>query len=235
MDFSSLGLTADELQGAVLIGLFGVWFLGVTCFIVSSTIMAPYLYLAGLWILFGLTHSLLAAEWWKRRVARYSGPYFRYYRLLYSFFALLLLIAIVIYELQLPTTWLWRMPRVWQVAAAIPALGGLVIMGICIRRYFFYLSGIDVLFPQKTVGMGLEQGGLHRYVRHPLYFGTLLAVWSFFLLFPELGYLVTCCMITLYTCIGALWEEKKLQKTFGDAYRAYQKKVPMLIPYKFRI
>lgn len=192
--------------------------------------MIPHLYLAALWVFFGLTHSLLAAEWWKRWVERKAGIYFQYYRLLYSFIALFLLVAIIIYELHLPITWLWQTPLILQIAGAVLALTGLIIMGICIRRYFFYLSGIDVLFPQKQSTMGLATGGLNQYVRHPLYFGTLLALWSFFLLFPDLSYLITCCMITVYTWIGTLWEEKKLKAVFGEEYAAYQKRVPMLIP-----
>jgi methanethiol S-methyltransferase len=194
--------------------------------------MIPYLYLIGLWVFFGLTHSLLAAAWWKGWVARNTGMFFRYYRLLYSLFAFLLLVVIVVYELQLPSRWLWRMPLALQLIAVIPALAGLVIMGICIRRYFFYLSGIDVLFPQRETAIQLVTGGLNRYVRHPLYFGTLLALWSFFLIFPELSYLITCSSITVYTWIGTLWEEKKLQKEFGAAYRAYQQQVPMLLPFR---
>lgn len=194
--------------------------------------MTAYLYLIGLWVFFGLTHSLLAAAWWKQWIARNTGVFFRYYRLLYSFFALLLLVVIVMYELQLPSRWLWRMPLVLQLIAGIPALAGLVIMGICIRRYFFYLSGIDVLFPHQETTVQLVTGGLNGYVRHPLYFGTLLALWSFFLVFPELSYLVTCSSITVYTWIGTLWEEKKLQREFGAAYRAYQQQVPMLIPFR---
>ncbi|AXY75229.1 isoprenylcysteine carboxylmethyltransferase family protein [Paraflavitalea soli] len=194
--------------------------------------MTAYLYLTGLWGLFGLTHSLLAATWWKDWVARSMGVFFRYYRLLYSLFALLLLVTIVIYELQIRSYWLWHMPLGLQLLAGIPALAGLVIMGICIRRYFFYLSGIDVLYPRRKTTAQLVTSGLNRYVRHPLYFGTLLALWSFFLVFPELGYLITCLSITVYTWIGTLWEEKKLQQEFGAAYRAYQQSVPMLIPFR---
>jgi protein-S-isoprenylcysteine O-methyltransferase Ste14 len=197
--------------------------------------MTSYSYLIGLWIFFGLTHSLLAAAWWKGWVARNTGKFFRYYRLLYSLFALLLLVGIVVYELQLPPRWLWHMPLALQLIAGIPALAGLVIMGICIRRYFFYLSGIDVLFLQRESAAQLVTGGLNGYVRHPLYFGTLLALWSFFLVFPELGYLITCCSITLYTWIGTLWEEKKLQKEFGAAYKDYQQRVPMLFPFRLRM
>jgi methanethiol S-methyltransferase len=31
---------------------------------------------------------------------------------------------------------------------------------------------------------------------------------------------------------GALFEERDLVAEFGDGYRAYQKKVPMLMPWK---
>lgn len=193
--------------------------------------MNSYLYLIGLWVLFGLSHSLLAAEWWKGRVASVAGVYFRYYRLVYSFIALLLLVVIIVYELSLPVDWLWRTSTVLLIVAGTGALAGLVIMGICIRRYFFFLSGIDVLFPASKVSMGLATGGLNRYVRHPLYFGTLLALWSFFVLLPDTHYLVTCCMVTLYTWLGAVLEEKKLRNEFGEAYAEYQRRVPMLVPF----
>lgn len=194
--------------------------------------MLAYLYLIMLWLIFGITHSLFATAWWKRKVQGLSGSFFPYYRLSYSLFSFFLLIAIVLYEWRLPVVWLWRPGMLWQVIAALPALAGLAIMAICIWRYFFYLSGIDVFFPKRTEQLGLKTGGLNRYVRHPLYSGTLLVVWSCWLIWPELGYLISCCMITLYTCIGAVLEERKLRVEFGDAYRAYQKKVPMLIPYK---
>jgi protein-S-isoprenylcysteine O-methyltransferase Ste14 len=195
--------------------------------------MTPYVYLAVLWVFFGLTHSVLAAAWWKNWVARHTGIYFQYYRLLYSLISFFQLIIIIIYELHVPAMWLWHMPITLQLAAGIAALAGILIMGLCIRRYFYYLSGIDVLLPPKPMELGLSTRGLNQYVRHPLYSGTLLALWSFFLVFPELGYLITCSMITLYTCIGVLWEEQKLRKEFGAAYVAYQQKVPMLIPFKW--
>lgn len=196
--------------------------------------MVEYLYLVGLWLFFGLTHSLLATDWFKQLAARVAGRYFRYYRLGYSLFAFFLLGLIVYYEWQLPAAWLWHPPLPVRVLAGMAALLGLGIMAVCIRRYFFYLSGVDVLFRRSPAPMGLVTGGLNGYVRHPLYSGTLLAVWSFFFLFPERGYLITCCLVTLYTWIGAYWEERKLRREFGQAYEAYQRRVPMLFPLKWR-
>src|SRR5882724_486658 len=72
----------------------------------------------------------------------------------------------------------------------------------------------------------LELGGLHRYVRHPLYLGTLLSVWGLFLFFPLLSNLLACIMITLYTLLGIRLEEKKLLLQFGETYASYRRKVP---------
>ncbi len=116
-----------------------------------------------------------------------------------------------------------------MLLCCLPALAGLAIMAVVIRKYFFSLSGISVFYKEEAP-LALEQGGMHRYVRHPLYFGTLLFIWSLFLLFPYLNNLLACLVITLYTVFGARLEEKKLVAQFGEQYRRYQQTVPMLIP-----
>lgn len=192
--------------------------------------MMPYLYLILLWLLFGLSHSLLATDWWKQWVQRKTGIYFRYYRLLYSFTAFLLLVVIIVYHWQIPVVWLWTVPVWLLLAGSLLLLVGILIMSVSIRKYFFDLSGIAVLFPQKKSSISLETGGMHRFVRHPLYFGTLLSTWAFLLVLPMMSYLVSCVMMTLYTCVGVVFEERKLRRTFGEEYRRYQERVPMLIP-----
>jgi protein-S-isoprenylcysteine O-methyltransferase Ste14 len=73
-------------------------------------------------------------------------------------------------------------------------------------------------------------GGIHRYVRHPLYLGTFLAIWGGFLMYPVLSLFVSNIVITLYTLIGIRFEEKKLVQEFGPAYEKYKEQVPKLIP-----
>ena len=183
------------------------------------------------WVVFGLTHSLLAAERVKAVVSSFMGAHSRYYRLYYSIFSFLLLGWIIWFQYSHPDRSLFRMPVYVSVAAAILLLPAMIIMSICIRKYFYHLSGIDVLFPGRQSSGKLETGGLNRFVRHPLYSGTLLLVWCLFLLFPTGGNLISAGMITLYTIIGTLFEEKKLRRTFGEAYILYQQQVPMLIPF----
>ena len=76
----------------------------------------------------------------------------------------------------------------------------------------------------------LQQTGLHRYVRHPLYFGTLLFVWGLLLLLPMLSNLIAAVALTVYVLIGIQLEEIKLFLEYGEAYKQYSRRVPMLIP-----
>jgi protein-S-isoprenylcysteine O-methyltransferase Ste14 len=183
------------------------------------------------WVLFGVSHSVLAAGPVKTFFSSFMGAHYKYYRLYYSIFAFLLLGWILWFQYSQADHFLFRIPVYVSVIAVILLLPALLIMGICIRKYFFHLSGIDVLFPQKQSPDKLETGGLNRFVRHPLYSGTLLLVWCLFLLFPSGGDLISASMITLYTIIGTMFEEKKLHRSFGEAYHLYQQRVPMLIPF----
>ena len=183
------------------------------------------------WLFFGLTHSLLAAAPVKARFSSFMGAHFRYYRFYYSIFSFLLLGWILWFQYSQPGQLLFRTPVYVSITAAVLLLPAMIIMSICIRKYFYHLSGIDVFFPEQPASGQLETGGLNRYVRHPLYSGTLLLVGCLFLLFPTGVNLVSASMITLYTITGTLFEEKKLRRTFGEAYILYQQQVPMLIPF----
>ena len=46
--------------------------------------------------------------------------------------------------------------------------------------------------------------------------------------------LVTNLVLTAYFVIGAILEERKLVAEFGEEYREYQKRVPMLVPGRKR-
>jgi methanethiol S-methyltransferase len=182
-----------------------------------------------LWALFGIFHSLLAGNWWKRLMQQRLGLQYKYYPFSYSVFAAVTLIAILIYQVYLQSQLLYVAPLWVKILLALPLVAGLYIMGLMIRKYFFSLSGISVFYKEQTPAE-LELSGLNRYVRHPLYFGTLLFLWSFFFIYPYVKNLLACLVITLYTVWGARLEEKKLTAQFGEKYLAYKKRVPMLLP-----
>jgi len=196
-----------------------------------SMINQEHIVLTGCWILYGVFHSVLAAPWFKKAVERLVGACnFRYYRLWYNCFAALTLIALLVYQFSVPSTRLFY--TAWPVLALsiLLCIGGLVIMASCIRKYFANLSGLDVLKDKQQTPV-LEQDGLHAYVRHPLFSGTLLFVWSLFFIFPLFSNLIACVILTVYTLIGVVFEERKLVDEFGESYKTYSQTTPGLVPF----
>jgi protein-S-isoprenylcysteine O-methyltransferase Ste14 len=185
-----------------------------------------------LWLLFGILHSVLAATWWKRRMEHWLGVHYKFYHFSYSVFAAVTLVGVLVFQVYLPSQLLYTAPVWVKLLLGLPLSAGLVIMGVLIRKYFFSLSGISVFYKEQPPA-ALELGGVHRYVRHPLYSGTLLFIWSLFFIFPYTKNLLACLVITGYTVWGATLEEKKLVAQFGEKYTAYKKRVPMLIPTLF--
>jgi protein-S-isoprenylcysteine O-methyltransferase Ste14 len=74
--------------------------------------------------------------------------------------------------------------------------------------------------------------GPYRWVRHPLYTFCLLMIWSY----PDLTLDRLLCnvLFTAWIIVGTVLEERDLATAFGDDYRNYQRKVPMLIPHHLR-
>jgi protein-S-isoprenylcysteine O-methyltransferase Ste14 len=80
--------------------------------------------------------------------------------------------------------------------------------------------------------MPLIVRGPYRWVRHPLYFFCLLLIWSC----PDLSLdrLLFNVLWSTWVLVGSLFEERDLVADFGESYRDYQRKVPMLIPWRIR-
>lgn len=183
------------------------------------------------WILFCALHSILASLGWKKTMQRLMGRHFRLYRLYYTLFAFLTLGLLIWYHTVIESPLLFT-PLWWPKILGIGiGIGGLVIMGICIRKYFMHLSGLKSLYlNDEQAANQLQISGIHRYVRHPLYSGTFLAIWGAWLYYPVLSLFIANSVITVYTLLAIEWEEQKLIKEFGDSYIQYRKQVPKLIP-----
>ena len=194
--------------------------------------LSPYNLLILLWILFGLIHSVLASATVKRLVMQIMGQRYKYYRPIYSLIATVTLIILVHYHFSCVDTILWRPGVIEKIIATLCILSGFAIMAICTWKYFLDLSGVGVLLGIENP-IGLQETGMHAYVRHPLYSGTILFVWGIFLGYPYWNNLISCICLTLYTVIGMYFEEKKLVIEYGEAYQNYQAKVPALMPVIF--
>ncbi len=181
------------------------------------------------WILYCVLHSFLADVSVKEKIKKLTGNTFKYYRLAYSLFAAASLIFLMWYQFSVVSSHIFLNTFIQLGVSLFLIFPGLIVMIICIKKYFYELSGIQVLKKEEQQ-ITLQKQGLHKYVRHPLYAGTLLFVWGLFLMFPLLSNLLACLIIMVYILIGIKLEEKKLVIEFGDEYNLYAKTVPMLIP-----
>jgi protein-S-isoprenylcysteine O-methyltransferase Ste14 len=75
----------------------------------------------------------------------------------------------------------------------------------------------------------LIQDGLYQFVRHPIYFGVLLAALAWLLIFPGIYILIYAIGLFFLFDIKARREEVWLIERFPD-YRDYQRRVKKLIP-----
>lgn len=188
-----------------------------------------HLVLGFLWLAFCGLHSVLAALGIKKWMGQQLGNGFKHYRLFYTLFAFVTLGIVVYYQVHLVSPLLYTPTMITRALGVVLGVAGLVIMAICIKKYFLSLSGLKSLF-QENPTHALMISGIHQFVRHPLYAGTFMAIWGLFIAIPILSLLIANVIITGYTLVGIELEEKKLEAEFGRDYQQYKQKVPKLFP-----
>ena len=182
--------------------------------------------------IFALQHSIMARKpfkrWWMQFVPE---PVERPTYVLFSTLALILLF------------WQWRpIPAVvWQIGdpALAMAVQGVALLGWAIAFLSTFMISHFELFGLQQVfvyldGRSIPNGefrtpGLYKLVRHPLYLGFLIAFWAAPVM--TFGHLLFAVATTGYVLVGVMLEERDLVDLFGDDYRAYRKRVAMLIPF----
>lgn len=191
-------------------------------------------------ILWAVVHSITADARVKDGVRRHLGEraHAGLYRLGYNFFAFLTILP-VLWALwtQVPNRLLWQIPAPWDWLALAVQLVGLVGLVVALlqtdvwefvglRQAVNYFARKERLLPPAK----LVTGGMYAFVRHPLYFFSLLILW------PNptmtLQTLVLNVMATAYLWAGSRVEERRLTAVFGEAYITYKQRVPGLLPIK---
>ncbi|HSF44716.1 MAG TPA: methyltransferase [Chitinophagaceae bacterium] len=196
--------------------------------------LGSHLLLALAWVFYFLLHSLLAHMPVKNWFRNIMGSSFKYYRLVYSVIAIVLLLPPIYLLVAIPSLRFWNLTLWTGLPAGILTVVGLWGMIICLKKYVGSTEGFRDLF-YEGMKPELQLTGLHRYVRHPLYLSTFICLGGIFLFFPYLSCLISYLLIVLYVIIAIPLEEAKLIGLYGEAYRKYRKEVGTLFPKQVSI
>jgi protein-S-isoprenylcysteine O-methyltransferase Ste14 len=182
--------------------------------------------LLSLWALYFFLHSLLAAEPVKHWFQRVSGISRQVYRIVYNLFNLFGLLGLLWFHIRFVCPPFYESTTAIIITGGVLSLAGLAMMIQSAREY--ELSSFLGL--SKETYMPLQIKGLHKYIRHPLYSGTLLFFIGICIAVPFYKNWYLLLLMIVYLFIGMWLEEKKLINVFGDQYKDYMKKVKRLIP-----
>lgn len=106
----------------------------------------------------------------------------------------------------------------------------LIALGAWFRVWGAAYVGASVVQAPAMHGQSLLADGPYRRTRNPLYLGTILHVFGLAILMPPSGALFAVVLLWILQVRLALAEEPFLASQFGDAYRAYQARVPRFLP-----
>ena len=186
---------------------------------------------ACLWFLFAVKHSLLARVAVQAKLERFLGSW---YRLIYNAVAVvtIFLVYLIGHQILANDVFGFLDNSIGTFLALALQVVGLITLLVAIKQYdigrftgFTQLRTGEILTDSSLEP--LQQKGLHRWVRHPLYTGAFLVLWGGAT--STLGFW-TAIWGSLYLLIGTRFEERKLINLYKGDYRNYQQQVPRYFP-----
>jgi protein-S-isoprenylcysteine O-methyltransferase Ste14 len=182
--------------------------------------------------LFAVQHSVMAREGFKRRWTRIVPAAIER-----STFVLATCICLGL------LFWQWRpivTTTVWHVTGgpletilvALSFLGFFIVLVATFLINHFDLFGLRQVWyafrGRPSPELEFRTPLLYKAVRHPIYLGFMIAFWA--TPFMTLGHLVFAAATTGYMLVAIQLEERDLIRRYGDTYRAYRRRVWMLLP-----
>jgi protein-S-isoprenylcysteine O-methyltransferase Ste14 len=187
--------------------------------------------------LFAFSHTWLASNKLKLKLAESIGEKIAFYRLFYNlssllFFGFFYILSpkpdIIIYDLQFPYD-------IITFALQVLSLAGFYWASRSINlNEFLGIAQINRFINKEYNPSDLDEKqefnntGAFKFVRHPIYLFSIL----FLGLRPTmtLFYLIMFLCIVAYFYVGSIFEERKLVERFGEKYLEYQKIIPRIFP-----
>ena len=180
--------------------------------------------------LFGVQHSVMARQGFKRAWTRFVPKPAE--RSVYVLFASLALIVLFAFWRPIPGT-LWNVEgTAAAILWAVFGLGWLVVLLTTFLLNHFELFGLQQAWfharGREAPPPQMREPLFYKFVRHPLYTGFFLAFWAT----PHMtyGHLLLAAGMSVYMLVGIRHEERDLVDLFGKDYEEYRGRVGMLTP-----
>lgn len=197
----------------------------------SESVMYAIITDAGLLLLFALQHSIMARPAFKAIWTKLiPEPSERSTYVLLSSLCMLLMM----WKWQPIGGIIWKFdnPLIQGITLAVFGLGwAIVLVSTFLINHFdlFGLRQVWLYFTGKDyVPLKFRTPFFYKYVRHPLYFGWLLCFWATPTM--SISHLLFAILTTGYIFSAIWFEEKDLTTHFGNQYRNYKSKTPMIFP-----
>jgi protein-S-isoprenylcysteine O-methyltransferase Ste14 len=198
--------------------------------IATGTAIAINVLLLGL---FAIQHSVMARpafkRWWTKLVPESVE------RSTYVLFASLALLVLYWFWKPLPAS-VWSVEAQWArtlLWVVFWAGWGILLISTFLINHFelFGLRQVHARMTGRRIpAPAFRTPVFYRHVRHPIYLGFVLAFWAA----PDMsvGRLLFAIGGTGYILVGIQLEEHDLIGLFGQTYRDYKRRVPMLLPWR---
>jgi protein-S-isoprenylcysteine O-methyltransferase Ste14 len=111
------------------------------------------------------------------------------------------------------------------VAANIACWGGVLLILVAI----YTLRRVIQIEPAPREGGELVTAGVYRWLRHPIYTGTLIAALGLFLWKPSLGVAIVSGVLVVYLLIKVRFEEQLLAQRYAG-YKDYKTRSLGFVP-----
>lgn len=186
--------------------------------------------LIALWLIFFISHSVLAATSVKsffEKKLKMTPPQSR---LFFNEVSVVLMICILFCIIETPSHAIFHRNHF-----VLGLGGGFVVASFWIFKMAFKHINLSAFlgFSAADESTGLITEGLYAVIRHPLYFGTTILLVGTFLMLPTWTVGISVLLSLIYIVIGIEFEERKLRQIFGSAYDDFARGKKKFIPFVY--